>query len=62
MAENARNEYLTLRARLIQNGISLAGWAKAHGLPVGTVYKAANGTRSGKRSQAIRARLEKAAA
>jgi hypothetical protein len=58
MRRNTNTKYRNLRARLISRGITLRRWAISHGVPVGSVYAAAIGTRSGAKAVRIRRQLE----
>ena len=61
MARKSNHKYLKLRSRLIEKGITLKAWAKAHSLPQTTVYAAATGERNGVKTTAIRLQLEELA-
>ncbi len=59
MSKNAISNFTEIKAALIRVGSNLAAWSRDHGYPVTTVYQAASGTRSGKKSLKIRAKLLK---
>lgn len=58
MAEKSTTNYRAIRSALVTRGTSLSAWARENGIPVGTAYKAAKGTRTSKRATAIRRKLE----
>ncbi len=59
MKKKSNNEYAGLRSALISRGVTLRGFALAHGYPVATVYASARGTRSGVISTKILNHLRK---
>jgi hypothetical protein len=58
MAEKSTSNYRAIRSGLIRRGTNLSAWAREHGYPVGTTYKAAKGSRNGRVATAIRRKLE----
>ena len=43
---------------MIEKGVTLRQFARTHGLPLSTVYAAANGSRRGIKSSAIRRQID----
>lgn len=58
MSAKVKRNYRDLRARLIEKGTTLSGWAREYGYPLTTVYGAARGERSGVKATHIRKQLE----
>jgi predicted transcriptional regulator len=54
----ASDNYTRLRLQLIERGITLRQFAQVNGLPLSSVYAAANGSRCGIKAAAIRRKIE----